>query len=80
MIGGCSSKSAIFQLKMLKYHCGVYQMKDIIFLYLLKYLNLMINVKVENGIWKRNYFYYYFFLLSISQLIMYSMPLYGLKF
>ena len=74
MIGGCSSKSAIFPLKRSKYQYSIHQMKDIIFLYLLTYLNLRINVKIENGIWKC-IFLTYFLVVHISI----SNVLYGLK-
>ena len=72
MIGGRSSKSAIFPLKRSKYQYSMHQMKDNIFLYLLTYLNLRINGKMENGIWK-SIFFTFIFWLSISQLVMYSM-------
>ena len=57
---GRSTKRAIFQLRWFKYQYVIHQMKDIIFLYLLTYLNLMINVKLENKIWKSNIFTFIF--------------------
>ena len=52
MIGGRSSKNAIFPLKRPKCQYSIHNMKDIIFLCLLTYLNLRINGKIENGMEK----------------------------
>ena len=65
MIGGRSSKSAIFPLKRPKCQYSIHQMKDIIFLCLLTYLNLRMNVKIENGT-ENIFFYFYFLIVHIS--------------
>ena len=72
---GRSSKRAIFSLKRLKYQYTIYQMKEVIFLYLLKSLNIRISVKVENGTSKSLFFYFYFLIVHIST----NNVLFGLK-
>ena len=59
-MGGRSSKRAIFSLKRLKYQYTIYQMKEVIFLYLLTSLNIRISVKVENGTSKSNFLTFIF--------------------
>ena len=59
MIEGRSSKSAIFLLRRLIYQCYISN-ERYFFLYLLIYLNLRINVKLENGILKSNFLTFIF--------------------